>query len=53
MDYAKYKKAKGSAGVSGAKTMKPKTRHGAGKSAGLVGWADSRPQNSDRKQSAR
>ena len=48
----KYKKAKGSAGVSGSKALKPKTKHSKAKSPGFVGWADSRPAASGHKQSA-
>ena len=48
-----YKKAKGSVGVDSAKALKPKTKHSKGSSAGLVGWADSRPASSGHKQSAK
>jgi hypothetical protein len=51
-----YKKAKGSAGVSGAGTgvkSAPKTTRKGPGSVNPAGATDSRPQNSDRTQSAR
>lgn len=49
-----YKKAKGSKGISGAKSgSQPKTPKSKPASMEYCGLADSRPSNSDRKQSAK
>lgn len=48
-----YKKAKGSAGISGAKGKGPKTKMSKASMPGLSGTADSRPPAKAPKQSAR
>ena len=52
-----YRKAKGSAGISshpkGASSASAKQVRRSNKRMGLAGWMDTRPENSDRNQSAK